>query len=366
MNKHAQSRAIVLQATRNIPKTGKRKAQNRTIDEQDYTAVPPPLNLQVHPAGDCLIWLWKLNAGGYGTASFPDKEQLAHRHAFTRSRGHQPKRSVLHLCHRPFCIQPSHLYDGSPKENSQDRRIRTSHGLRLDLFTQKSEIVQTVARYRWPSQPRDAHKPLMVAPAEHDCEFIVPAMDRNICPTCGRDNLSDDNGTYFAGAAQPENTDPNVSHISRRSRFFRNPTDGIAIETTATSDYSIPLTRPERRRREKQARKSPLRDKPLLLGSTRVKFKQGETSHFQINMKDLPVTGPGILLLTARPIEHENETPDLIRPYTTNAAGIKPPAFQIRPAHAHAFHDTTASGALPTTGIMKTSPTNDDQPAATD
>ena len=324
MNKHTQSRAIILQAAEIIPNTRKRRAQNRAINKQDYASVPPPLNLQVHPAGDCLIWLWRLNADGYGTASFPDKEQLAHRHAFTRSRGLQPKRSVLHLCHRPFCIQPSHLYDGSPKENSQDREIRTSQGLRQDLFTQKSDVVQAVARYRWPSPPRDAHIPLMVAPVEHSCEFIVPAMDRHICPTCGRDNLSDDNGTYFADAAQPENTDPNVSHISRRSRFFRNLTEGISVETTANSDYSIPLTRPERRRREKLARKSPLRDKPLLLGSARVRFKQGETSHFQINMKDLPVTGPGMLLLTARPIDHENEAADLIGPYTTTASRLRP------------------------------------------
>ena len=308
MTKHSQSRAIILQSAGIIPNTGKRKANHPAIGEHDYTAVPPPLNLQVHPAGNCLIWLWRLNADGYGTASFPDQEQLAHRHRFTRSRGHQPNRSVLHLCHRPFCIQPSHLYDGSPKENSQDRQIRTSQGLRLDLFTQKSEIVQAVARYRWPSPPRDAQEPLMIAPAEHDCEFIVPAMDRHICPTCGRDNLSDNNQTYIAGAAQPEITDPNVSHISRKSRFFRNLTEGIPIETTATSDYSIPLNRAERRRREKQARKSPFRDKPLLMGSTHVKFKHGETSHVQINMKDLPVTGPGIVLLTAT----------LIKPHPTS------------------------------------------------
>ena len=309
MNKHTQSRAIILQSAGIIPNTQKRNTRNCAIKEQDYTAVPPPLNLQVHPAGNCLIWLWRLNPDGYGTASFPDREQLAHRQTFAQSRGHQPNRSVLHLCHRPFCIQPSHLYDGSPKENSQDRQIRTSQGLRFDLFTQKSEIVQDVARYRWPSPPRDAQAPLMVAPAEHDCEYIVPAMDLHICPTCGRDNLSDDNGTYFAGAAQPENTDPNVSHISRRSRSFRSITAGISIETTATSEYSIPLTRPERRRRDKAARKSPYRDKPRLLGSTLLKFKPGETMHFEMHMDDFQTPGPGIVVLVARPITPWAENP---------------------------------------------------------
>ena len=76
MTKHSQSRAIILQSAGIIPNTGKRKTQSRAISEQDYTAVPPPLNLQVHPTGDCLIWLWRLNADGYGTVSFPDQEQL--------------------------------------------------------------------------------------------------------------------------------------------------------------------------------------------------------------------------------------------------------------------------------------------------
>lgn len=59
-------------------------------------------------------------------------------------------------------------------------------------------------------------------PAQHGCEYIVPAMDCLICPTCGRDNLSDDTGTYIAGASQPDGKDPNVENISRRSRSFQN------------------------------------------------------------------------------------------------------------------------------------------------
>ena len=310
MNKHSQSRAIILQSAGIIPNTGKRKTQNRAINEQDYTAVPPPLNLQVHPAGDCLIWLWKLNADGYGTGSFPDKEKLAHRHAFTRSRGHQPDRSVLHICHRPFCIQPSHLYDGSPKENSQDRQIRTSQALHLDLFTRKSQIVQAVARYRWPTPPRDAQKPLIISPAEHDCEFIIPAMDRHICPTCGRDNLSDLDVPYRGGVHQPTNDDPNVAHISRSSHSFKDISPGVTIHTNSTTDYSIPTTRAERRRREKAARKSPYRDKPRLLGSTRLKFKPGQTTHFEMTMDNFQTPGPGIVLLVAQPISHHNGNPD--------------------------------------------------------
>ena len=309
MNKHAQSRAIILQSTRLLAKTGRRNAKNSEITDQDHAAAPPPVNLQVHPAGDCLIWLWNLNTDGYGTGFFPDKEKLAHRQAFAQSRGHQPDHNVLHLCHRPFCIQPSHLYDGSPKDNSQDRQIRTSQGLRMDLFTQKSEIVQAVAKYLWSFPPRAAQEALIITPAEHDCEFIVPAMDRHICPTCGHDNLSHHDVPYRGGVHQPPNDDPNVAHISRSSRSFRDISPGVTMQISSTTDYSIPRTKAERRRRDKEARKSPYRDKPRLLGSTRVRFKPGETTHFEMKMDDFQTPGPGIILLVAQPIDHHDGNP---------------------------------------------------------
>ena len=309
MNKHAQSRATILQNAGLIPNTRRPKVKEQTITARDYAAVPPPPNLQVHPAGDCLIWLWSLNADGYGIASFPEREQLAHRQAFTQSRGHTPQRGILHLCHRPFCIQPSHLYDGSAKQNSEDRRIRTSDGLHFDLFIQRSETVQAVAKYIWPSPQTNPQDPLLISPAQHKCEFIIPAMDRRICPTCGRDNLSTDEAPYHGGVHQPPNDDPNVAHISRSSRSFRDIAPGITIQMNGTTDYSIPRSRPERRRREKAARKSPYRDKPRLLGSTRVRFKPGETTHINMNLDDFQTPGPGLVVFVAQPIAYGIEEP---------------------------------------------------------
>ena len=310
INKHNQSRATILQAAGHIPGTGRRQTRNTAINQRDYVAVPPPPNLRVHPAGDCLIWLWSLNADGYGIGSFDNQEQLVHRQAFTQSRGHRPKHSVLHLCHRPFCIQPSHLYDGSAKQNSEDRRIRTSSGFEVDLFTQKSDIVQAVARYLWPSPQRNPQEPLLVSPVEHECEFIIPAMDRHICPTCGRGNLTDGEVPYHGCAYQPAKNDPNLAHISRSSRSFRDIAPGITIQVNGATDYSIPRTRAERRRRDKAARKSPYRDKPRLLGSTRVKFKPGETAHINMKMDEFETLGPGIVLLVAQPVAYGYEDPE--------------------------------------------------------
>ena len=300
------NRAVILQAVGVLPSAGSRSVKGPTITEPDYAAAPPPLNLKVHPAGDCLVWLWRLNADGYGIASFAGPERLAHRQAFTQSRQCRPEHNILHLCHRPFCVQPSHLYDGSAKENSQDRQVRTSQGLNWELFSQKYEVVQRVAKYRWPSPRRANHEALIITPAEHDCEFIVPAMDRLICPTCGRDNLSDDADVYFTGAPQPSAGDPNVANISRRSRSFRNLAGGLTVKTDTTSNYSIPLTRAERRRREKAARKSPLRDKPVLLSSNRVAIQPGQVTSLDVSMKGVPIAGPGMIILTATPLVPRN------------------------------------------------------------
>ena len=301
--KHSQGRATILQATGRLPNSGRRKTNNPRITEQDYAAVAPPLNLKVQPTGNCLVWLWTLNADGYGNGSFPDGEQLAHRQAFTQSRERHPNDSVLHLCHRPFCIQPSHLYDGSAMDNSDDRSFRVSDNFDMGLFDKKSDIVQAIARYEWPSPQQHPIRPLLLTPIEHDCEFIIPAMDRHICPTCGRDELSDDDTEYFEGAVQPANTDRNASHISKRSRSFKDLPEGYSASTTGIVEYSVPKTRAERRRRERAARKSPYRNKPVLLGSARVALKQGESVNFTKNLEHLPITGPGFILLAATPIQ---------------------------------------------------------------
>ena len=306
--KHSLSRDTILQAAGTLSSFGRRKTNNPLIREQDYAAVPPPLNLKVQPVGNCLVWLWKINNDGYGTGSFLDGEQLAHRQAFIQSREHHPSENILHLCHRPFCIQPSHLYEGSAMDNSHDRSLRVSHSLDMKLFDEKSEIVQAIARYEWSSSQQNPNKPLFFTPIEHDCEFIIPAIDRNLCPTCGRDELSDDNGVRFDGAAQPDNRDRNESFISKRSRSFRDLPEGITVATTGTVEYSIPKTRAERRRRDRKARKFPFRNKPIHLGSTRVALKPGETLNIQHDVEPFQLQGPGIILLTATPIKAEGRS----------------------------------------------------------
>lgn len=93
--------------------------------ELDVVPIPPPGNLQAGlPLSDdgllpCLAWRWSLRGNGYAELS----GQGAHILAYEQSRGEPVAhdRLVLHHCNRPFCIQPGHLYEGTPQHNAEDR-----------------------------------------------------------------------------------------------------------------------------------------------------------------------------------------------------------------------------------------------------
>ena len=96
------------------------------IQSSDYIPVPMPTNNPyggVAAGGNCLIWRYRLNAGGYGELTYKEKPFRAHRVAFEQSRGFRPTMQVNHLCNRPYCVQPGHLYQGSPKDNADDRQM---------------------------------------------------------------------------------------------------------------------------------------------------------------------------------------------------------------------------------------------------
>ena len=84
-----------------------------------------PLHPYDSALGRCWDWTKGTVTGGYGVIRVDRKPKAAHRVSFEMRNGAIPENGwVLHNCDNPKCLNPDHLYIGTPADNVRDREGR--------------------------------------------------------------------------------------------------------------------------------------------------------------------------------------------------------------------------------------------------
>ncbi|MYF79057.1 MAG: HNH endonuclease [Chloroflexi bacterium] len=171
------------------------------ITPADCLGIPMQVNSPFRPFGHCMVWKYGLNRDGYGTLTVEGKQVLAHRAAFIQTRGYIPEgMQVNHLCNRPYCVQPSHLYAGTTQDNKDDSLIfgreRLLHAPWILLSPGRTEINDPLLLRLLESNRYDGTEPWqpVVQPAQmpleefncpqHDFAITMFSGETKICRIC--------------------------------------------------------------------------------------------------------------------------------------------------------------------------------------
>lgn len=103
---------------------------------------------KVDKSSDCWVWTASTIKDGYGQFRGPEGMVLAHRFSYTLQNGVIPDGfCVCHTCDNPPCVNPSHLFVGTQKTNTQDMMGKGRNNPRTKLSDETCLSIFVDTRY---------------------------------------------------------------------------------------------------------------------------------------------------------------------------------------------------------------------------